>query len=136
MKLSFPKNKIKVLILENIHTNAEQHFSTEGYDIEIIGRALSEEELCEKIKGVFIIGIRSKTNITAKVLEHADRLMAVGAFCIGTNQIDLKACAEKGVIVFNAPYSNTRSVVELAIGERHADETQHGTLGRLHIFDQ
>ncbi|MCL4161852.1 UNVERIFIED_CONTAM: hypothetical protein GTU68_001406, partial [Idotea baltica] len=117
MKVSFPKHKIKVLILENIHSIAEQKFSTEGYEIEIIGRALSEEELCEKIKGVFIIGIRSKTHITKKVLEHADRLMAVGAFCIGTNQIDLEACAENGVVVFNAPYSNTRSVVELAIGE-------------------
>lgn len=117
MKVSFPKHKIKVLILENIHSIAEQKFSNEGYEIEIIGRALSEEELCEKIKGVFIIGIRSKTHITKKVLEHADRLMAVGAFCIGTNQIDLEACAENGVVVFNAPYSNTRSVVELAIGE-------------------
>ena len=117
MQTSFPKNKIKVLILENIHTDAEQIFEGEGYQIEIIGRALSEEELCEKIKGVFIIGIRSKTHITRKVLEHADRLMVVGAFCIGTNQIDLEACAEKGIIAFNAPYSNTRSVVELALAE-------------------
>lgn len=117
MAVSFPKNKIKVLILENIHKHAEEIFETESYEIEIIGRALSEEELCEKIKGVFILGIRSKTHVTAKVLEHANRLMAVGAFCIGTNQIDLSACAQKGVIVFNAPFSNTRSVVELAIGE-------------------
>ncbi|MCB0840858.1 MAG: phosphoglycerate dehydrogenase [Bacteroidetes bacterium] len=117
MQTSFPKNKIKVLILENIHTDAEQIFEREGYQIEVISSALSEEELCEKIQGVFIIGIRSKTHITRKVLEHADRLMAVGAFCIGTNQIDLKACAEQGVIVFNAPYSNTRSVVELALAE-------------------
>ena len=117
MKVSFPKNKIKALILENIHPNAEKVFREEGYEVEIIGRALSEEELCEKIKGVFIIGIRSKTHITRKVLEHADRLMVVGAFCIGTNQIDLEACAEHGVIAFNAPFSNTRSVVELAIGE-------------------
>ncbi|MCB0845764.1 MAG: phosphoglycerate dehydrogenase [Bacteroidetes bacterium] len=117
MQTSFPKNKIKVLILENIHTDAEQIFEREGYQIEVISSALSEEELCEKIQGVFIIGIRSKTHITRKVLEHADRLMAVGAFCIGTNQIDLKACAEQGIIVFNAPYSNTRSVVELALAE-------------------
>ena len=117
MRVSFPKNKIKVLILENIHKQAEQIFETETYEIEIIGRALSEEELCEKIEGVFILGIRSKTHITKKVLAHANRLMAVGAFCIGTNQIALKACAEKGVVVFNAPFSNTRSVVELAIGE-------------------
>lgn len=117
MKVSFPKNKIKVLILENIHKQAEQIFETESYEIEIIGRALSEEELCEKIKGVFILGIRSKTHVTRKVLESANRLMVVGAFCIGTNQIDLEACAEKGIIAFNAPFSNTRSVVELAIGE-------------------
>ncbi|MEO1449499.1 MAG: phosphoglycerate dehydrogenase [Bacteroidota bacterium] len=117
MATSYPKNRIKVLILENIHTQAEQIFEKEGYQLEIIGRALSEDELCEKIQGVHIIGIRSKTHITRKVLEHANRLMVVGAFCIGTNQIDLEACAEKGVIAFNAPYSNTRSVVELAIGE-------------------
>lgn len=115
--ISFPKNKIKVLLLENIHPNAKAHFEKEGYQVETIGRALTEDELCEKIKGVFIIGIRSKTHITAKVLEHADRLMVVAAFCIGTNQIDLKGCAQKGVVAFNAPFSNTRSVVELAIGE-------------------
>ncbi len=116
-KLSFPKHKIKVLLLENIHPNAQAHFEKEGYQVETVDRALSEDELCERIKDVFIIGIRSKTNITRKVLEHANRLMAVGAFCIGTNQIDLDACAEHGVVAFNAPFSNTRSVVELAIGE-------------------
>lgn len=117
MKVSFPKHKIKVLLLENIHPDAAQLFETEGYEVETMSTALSEAELCEKIKGVFILGIRSKTHITAKVLKHADRLMVVGAFCIGTNQIDLDACAKEGVIAFNAPYSNTRSVVELAIGE-------------------
>jgi len=117
MAISYPKNRIKVLILENIHQHAVQTFEKEGYQVESIGRALSEKELCEKIKGVSIIGIRSKTHITAKVLEHANRLMVVGAFCIGTNQIDLGACARKGVITFNAPYSNTRSVVEMAIAE-------------------
>lgn len=116
-KLSFPKHKIKVLLLENIHPNAKAHFEKEGYQVETVDRALSEDELCERIKDVFIIGIRSKTHITRKVLEHANRLMAVGAFCIGTNQIDLEACAEHGVVAFNAPFSNTRSVVELAIGE-------------------
>lgn len=116
-KLSFPKHKIKVLLLENIHPNAKAHFEKEGYQVETVDRALSEDELCEQIKDVFILGIRSKTHVTAKVLEHANRLMAVGAFCIGTNQIDLDACAAKGVIAFNAPFSNTRSVVELAIGE-------------------
>ena len=117
MEVSFPKNRIKVLLLENIHTDAEKTFQEEGYQVEIIGRALGEEELCEKIKDVHVVGIRSKTHITPKVLAHANRLMVVGAFCIGTNQIDLQACSEKGVVAFNAPYSNTRSVVELAIGE-------------------
>ncbi|MFK7923678.1 MAG: phosphoglycerate dehydrogenase [Bacteroidia bacterium] len=116
-KLSFPKHKIKVLLLENIHPNAQSLFEKEGYQVETVDRALSEDELCEKIKDVFVIGIRSKTHITRKVLAHANRLMAVGAFCIGTNQIDLDACAEHGVVAFNAPFSNTRSVVELALGE-------------------
>lgn len=117
MSVSYPKNRIKALILENIHPKAEHTFEVEGYPVEVVSSALSEDELCERIKDVSIIGIRSKTHITRKVLEHANRLMAVGAFCIGTNQIDLEACAEHGVIAFNAPYSNTRSVVELAIGE-------------------
>lgn len=117
MAISYPKNRIKALILENIHPDAVKTFETEGYRVEVVSRALSEKELCEKIKGVSILGIRSKTHVTAKVLEHANRLMVVGAFCIGTNQIDLEACARKGVVVFNAPYSNTRSVVELAISE-------------------
>jgi len=117
MALSYPKNRIKVLLLENIHPHAEHYFRSEGYQVETIGRALSEEELVEKIKGVSIIGIRSKTHITRRVLESANRLMVIGAFCIGTNQIDLPAAADHGVVTFNAPYSNTRSVVELAIGE-------------------
>ena len=117
MQTSYPKNKIKVLVLENIHPKAEALFRQEGYQVETIGRALSEEELCEKIPGFHVIGIRSKTHITQKVLDHANRLMVVGAFCIGTNQIALDACAQKGVLAFNAPYSNTRSVVELAIGQ-------------------
>ena len=78
---------------------------------------MSEEELCEKIQNVSILGIRSKTNVTKKVLENANRLIAIGAFCIGTNQIDLETCQEKGIAVFNAPFSNTRSVVEMAIAE-------------------
>ena len=114
---SYPKSKMKVLLLENVHQAAVEAFKSEGFDVEFIKGALDEEELCEKIKGVSIVGLRSKTNITAKVLENADKLIAVGAFCIGTNQIDLVKCTEKGIAVFNAPYSNTRSVVELAIGE-------------------
>jgi D-3-phosphoglycerate dehydrogenase len=117
MTISYPKNRIKVLLLENIHTDAYKLFSEEGYTVEVIPSALEEDELIEKIKDVTIIGIRSKTTITAKVLEHAPKLIAIGAFCIGTNQIDLKAAQKNGVAVFNAPFSNTRSVVELAIGE-------------------
>ncbi|WP_109830411.1 phosphoglycerate dehydrogenase [Reichenbachiella versicolor] len=116
-KLSYPKNKIKVLLLENIHPNASKIVEEEGYQLEIHSAGMTEEELCERIKDVSIIGIRSKTNITKKVLDSAERLMAIGAFCIGTNQIDLAEATKKGIIVFNAPYSNTRSVVELAIAE-------------------
>ncbi len=117
MALSYPKNRINVLLLENIHPKAEAIFQEEGYNLEVIGRALTEDELIEKIKNVSVIGIRSKTQITARVLENANKLMLIGAFCIGTNQIDLDTCLEKGIVVFNAPFSNTRSVVELAIGQ-------------------
>lgn len=115
--MSYPKNRIKVLILENIHQDAVDTFKSEGYTVEVINGGLDEDELCEKIKDVSIIGIRSKTQITAKVLENANKLIAIGAFCIGTNQIDLETCLDKGIVVFNAPFSNTRSVVELAIGQ-------------------
>lgn len=115
--LSYPKNRIKVLLLENIHEKGVKIVEEEGYQIEIYPAGIDEEELCEKIKDVSILGIRSKTMVTKKVLEHANRLMAVGAFCIGTNQIDLTECTKRGIAVFNAPFSNTRSVVELAISE-------------------
>ena len=115
--VSYPKNRINVLLLENVHEDAVKIFEHEGYNVETIKGSLSEEELIEKIKGVSILGIRSKTHVTAKVLEHANKLHAVGTFCIGTNQVDLDACSMKGVSVFNAPYSNTRSVVELALGQ-------------------
>ena len=117
MSLSYPKNRINVLLLENIHADAKALFEKEGYNVETIPGALDEAELSEKIKDVHILGIRSKTHVTRKALENANRLMVVGAFCIGTNQIDLEACLEKGVLAFNAPYSNTRSVVELAIAQ-------------------
>lgn len=115
--LSYPKNRIKVLLLENIHEHGINKLKEEGYQVEVYAGGMSEEELAEAIKDVSILGIRSKTQVTAKVLENAKRLLAVGAFCIGTNQIDLNTCLRKGIAVFNAPYSNTRSVVELAIGE-------------------
>ncbi len=115
--ISYPKNRIKVLLLENIHPRAEQILRDEGYQVETHGGGMDEEELLERIKKVSILGIRSKTQITEKVIASAQRLLAVGAFCIGTNQIDLQACLKKGIAVFNAPFSNTRSVVELAIAE-------------------
>ena len=117
MTVSYPKSRISVLLLENIHPHAVELFRSEGYQVESFAGGLDEDELCEKIKNVSILGIRSKTMLTAKVLEHANKLISVGAFCIGTNQIDLETCLKKGIAVFNAPYSNTRSVVELAVGE-------------------
>ena len=116
-KFSYPKSRIKVLLLENVHPIGVQLLQDEGYQVEVASGAMSEEELCEKIKTVSILGIRSKTNVTKKVLENANRLISIGAFCIGTNQIDLETCTEKGIAVFNAPFSNTRSVVEMAIAE-------------------
>ncbi len=116
-KFSYPKSRIKVLLLENVHPIGIHLLQEEGYEVEVISSALSEEELREKIKTVSILGIRSKTNVTKKVLENANRLLAIGAFCIGTNQIDLEECERKGIAVFNAPFSNTRSVVEMAIAE-------------------
>jgi D-3-phosphoglycerate dehydrogenase len=115
--ISYPKNRIKILLLENVHPNAFEKLSEEGFSVETVSKSLSEEELIEKIKDVHVLGIRSKTQVTKKVIEAADKLMVVGAFCIGTTQIDLETAKENGVVVFNAPYSNTRSVVELAIGE-------------------
>ena len=114
---SYPKDKIKVLFLENISDKAVQYFKQQGYtDIKKITGALSEEELIKVIKDVHILGIRSKTFISKKVLDSAKKLQAIGCFCIGVNQVDLKACKQKGIAVFNAPYSNTRSVAELVIG--------------------
>jgi len=115
--ISYPKNRINVLLLENVHPVAMELMKGEGFNVEAYTAALTEDELCKKIKNVNVLGIRSKTQVTAKVLEHANRLMTIGAFCIGTNQIDLKAATKKGIAVFNAPFSNTRSVVELAIAE-------------------
>jgi D-3-phosphoglycerate dehydrogenase / 2-oxoglutarate reductase len=114
---SYPKNRIHVLLLENVHPVAVELMKAEGFNVETYPAALTEEELCKKIKNVSVLGIRSKTQVTEKVLNHANRLMAIGAFCIGTNQIDLKTSTKKGIAVFNAPFSNTRSVVELAVAE-------------------
>ncbi len=115
--ISYPKNRINVLLLENVHPFAVDAFKAEGFNVEVYPAGLDEDELCEKIANVSVLGIRSKTMVTAKVLASANRLMTIGAFCIGTNQIDLKEATKRGIAVFNAPYSNTRSVVELVIGE-------------------
>ncbi|HEX7754621.1 MAG TPA: phosphoglycerate dehydrogenase [Niabella sp.] len=113
---SYPKEKIRILLLENISDAAVQRFKDEGYTkVEKLTKALTEEELIKEIKNVHVLGIRSKTRITRKVLEAAEKLQAIGCFCIGVNQVDLAAATDKGVVVFNAPYSNTRSVAELVI---------------------
>lgn len=116
-KISYPKNRIKILLLENVHPVAFENLTEDGFAVELVKHSLSEEELIEKIKGVHVLGIRSKTQVTQNVLDAADKLLVIGAFCIGTTQIDLEHAKKRGVVVFNAPYSNTRSVVELAMGE-------------------
>lgn len=114
---SYPKSKIKILLLENISESAIAEFNADGYaEIEKLSGALGENDLIQAIKGVHILGIRSKTQISEKVLVNADKLLAIGCYCIGTNQVDLRAATAKGIAVFNAPYSNTRSVAELVIG--------------------
>ncbi|MGI8786162.1 MAG: phosphoglycerate dehydrogenase [Pyrinomonadaceae bacterium] len=114
---SYPRSKIKILLLENISDSAIEELQQSGYvEIKKLPGALSEADLSEAIRGVHILGIRSKTRVTKAVLDNADKLLAVGAFCIGVNQIDLKSATQKGIAVFNAPYSNTRSVAELVIG--------------------
>jgi D-3-phosphoglycerate dehydrogenase len=114
---SFPKSSIKVLLLENIHPIAAEAFRADGFAVETLKTALPEAELAAKIRDVHILGIRSKTQITPKVLDEARRLLAIGAFCIGTNQIDLAYANKVGTPAFNAPFSNTRSVAELILAE-------------------
>ncbi len=114
---SYPKEKINILFLENISDVAVKHFNDAGYaNVKKMNGALSEAELMAAIRDVHLLGIRSKTMITKKVLDAAQKLQAIGCFCIGVNQVDLKAATKNGVVVFNAPYSNTRSVAELVIG--------------------
>lgn len=114
---SFPKDQIRVLLLENIHQLAHEMFRSEGYQVEVLSTALGEEQLAERIRDVHILGIRSKTQVTEKVLASANRLLTIGAFCIGTNQIDLKGAKSRGISVFNAPFGNTRSVAEMVLSE-------------------
>lgn len=114
---SYPKEKINILLLENISEKAVANIKEHGYvSVKKLSGALSEDELIREIKDVHLLGIRSKTQITENVLDAANKLQAIGCFCIGVNQVNLKAATSKGVVVFNAPYSNTRSVAELVIG--------------------
>jgi D-3-phosphoglycerate dehydrogenase len=116
-KTSYPKEKIKILLLENISDVAIKNFSRQGYSqVEKRNKALSEQELLDVIRDCHILGIRSKTLITPKVLDAAKKLQAIGCFCIGVNQVAIDSATRSGVAVFNAPYSNTRSVAELVIG--------------------
>ena len=117
-KFSLDKNKIKVLLLEGLHPRSLESFEQAGYgSVECLKTSLATEELIEKIKDVHFIGIRSRTQLTAEVLQAAEKLTAIGCFCIGTNQVDLAAAQKQGIPVFNAPFSNTRSVAELVLGE-------------------
>jgi D-3-phosphoglycerate dehydrogenase / 2-oxoglutarate reductase len=108
---------MRALLLENIHPDASARLAKAGFEVDTLPRALGEDELIEAVRGVNVLGIRSTTHVTDRVLDQAKDLLAVGAFCIGTNQIDLSASSRRGVAVFNAPFSNTRSVVELVIAE-------------------
>ena len=117
-QFSLDKAKIRFLLLEGVHKNALDVLSANGYtNIEYLRGALDEDALIEKIKDVHFIGIRSRTQLTEKVFAAANKLIAVGCFCIGTNQVNLKAAMTRGIPVFNAPYSNTRSVAELVLGQ-------------------
>lgn len=114
---SFPKEQIQVLLLEDIHPSAHALVRAEGFRLETLPGALSEEDLAARIAGVHVLGIRSKTRVTERILSHARRLLTVGCFCIGTNQVDLRAANRRGVPVFNAPFSNTRSVAEMVLAD-------------------
>jgi len=116
-RYSFPKNQIKILLLENIHPAAVEDLKREGFQVETLKGALSEEELKARIQDVHALGIRSKTKVTDAVLAEAKRLLCVACFCIGTDQVDLQAAEKRGIPVFNSPFSNSRSVAELMVGE-------------------
>ncbi len=116
--LSFPKDKIQIVLFEGIHETAVQNFQRAGYtNVTVLPGAAQGAELIDRVAGAHMIGIRSRTKVTSEVLNAADKLIAIGCFCIGTNQVDLQAAARRGVPVFNAPHSNTRSVAELVIAE-------------------
>ncbi|ETJ47519.1 phosphoglycerate dehydrogenase [Pseudoalteromonas agarivorans] len=117
-KVSLAKDKIKILLLEGVHQSAVETLKRNGYsNIDYVKTSLPEDELKERIKDVHFVGLRSRTHINQAVLESAEKLVAIGCFCIGTNQVDLNSARERGIAVFNAPFSNTRSVAELVLGE-------------------
>ena len=116
-RYSFPRSKIKVLLLDNIDQEAAEKFVNEGYRVEQIGTKLTEDDLVKAIKDVSVIGVRTRTKLTPRVLSAASKLMAIGVYSVGTDHVDIHGAGAKGVAVFNAPFSNTRSVVELALGE-------------------
>jgi len=116
-RTSFPKSEISILLLENIHASADELFGAQGFKVERVSGALKEAELAERIRDVHVLGIRSKTRVTPAVLAEGRRLLAIGAFCIGTNQISTRDANNRGVPVFNAPFANTRSVAEMVIAE-------------------
>src|SRR4051794_34291547 len=117
-RLSLPKDKIRVLLLEGVNDSAANLFAGAGYaNVTRLPKALDAQALRQAVKGVHLLGIRSRTRLTESVFEAADRLIAVGCFSVGTNQVDLDAARMRGIPVFNAPFSNTRSVAELVIGE-------------------
>lgn len=117
-KVSLEKEKIKILLLEGLHPSSVEVLQAAGYtNIEYHKGSLSEEELIEAVKDTHFIGIRSRTNLSEEVINAANKLVAIGCFCIGTNQVDLGAAAKRGIPVFNAPFSNTRSVAELVLGQ-------------------
>ncbi|MFY8298370.1 phosphoglycerate dehydrogenase [Pseudoalteromonas sp. SS15] len=117
-KVSLAKEKIKILLLEGVHQSAVETLKRNGYsNIDYVKTSLPEDELIERISDVHFVGIRSRTHLNQRVIEAAEKLVAVGCFCIGTNQVDLQATKERGIAVFNAPFSNTRSVAELVLGE-------------------
>ena len=114
---SYPKEKIKILLLENISDVSVEEFKEAGYvNVKKVSGALDEKELIQEIKDVHLLGIRSKTLITERVLAKANKLLAIGCYCIGVNQVNMKAATDRGIAVFNAPHANTRSVAELVIG--------------------
>jgi D-3-phosphoglycerate dehydrogenase len=114
---SFPKNRIRVLLLENVHPSAQEVFRAEGFQVEACAGAFGEDALAEKVRDVHVLGIRSRSRVTRRVLSEARRMLTLGTFCIGTNQVALESASEHGVPVFNAPFSSTRSVAELVIAE-------------------